>query len=386
MNACRNAGEEWVMARVRKRVWKTRDGLPKTAWLVDYTDQEGKRRFQTYALKKQADAALVSIQGEIVQGKHTPTSTSITVAEACDLWIARGETEKLERSTLKEYRRHAAMHIKPALGSLKLAKLTTPLINEFLDHLLRSGSRAMAAKILTSLKGVITEAQRRGLTSHNPALPVKLGIKSREQHKLEEGKDFPSKSEINGILANAGHSHPFLATAVFTGLRASELRGLRWSDIDWDKKLLHVRQRANLFGDIGLPKSRAGQRSIPIPTLISILKEWRLACPHGELNLVFPNARGGVESHTAYARGFERVQRRASVVDASGLPKYGLHGLRHFFASWAMEQSFTPKKLQDLMGHSSIRMTFDTYGHLLGDLEGDEKKFIAGAAALLSVV
>lgn len=58
--------------------------------------------------------------------------------------------------------------------------------------------------------------------------------------------------------------------------------------------------------------------------------------------------------------------------------KYHLHSLRHFFASWAIAQGFSPKRLQALFGHSSIQMTFDTYGHLLPSLEGDHAKFAAG--------
>ena len=64
-------------------------------------------------------------------------------------------------------------------------------------------------------------------------------------------------------------------------------------------------------------------------------------------------------------------------------PRYGLHALRHFFASWLIEQGFSPKKLQCLLGHSSIAMTFDTYGHLFPSPEDDQAKFAAGELALL---
>jgi integrase len=94
----------------------------------------------------------------------------------------------------------------------------------------------------------------------------------------------------------------------------------------------------------------------------------------GPLGLVFPNGRGNIESHANIAaRGFAPLQRRCF-----GQVKYGLHSLRHFFASWAIEQRFTPKRLQALLGHSSIQMTFDTYGHLFPSLEDDHAKFAAG--------
>jgi len=65
-------------------------------------------------------------------------------------------------------------------------------------------------------------------------------------------------------------------------------------------------------------------------------------------------------------------------------PKYGIHALRHFCASWLIEQGFSPKRLQALLGHSSIQMTFDRYGHLFPSLEDDHAKFAAGELALVN--
>ena len=89
-----------------------------------------------------------------------------------------------------------------------------------------------------------------------------------------------------------------LLTAIFTGLRISELRGLRWDDVDLKRAELHVRQRADRYNSIGPPKSEAGERIIPLPPmLVNALREWKLACPKGELGLVFPNGDGNVESY-----------------------------------------------------------------------------------------
>ncbi|HZT88310.1 MAG TPA: site-specific integrase [Stellaceae bacterium] len=405
------------MASIRKRTWKS-GGENKTAWIADYFDQAGKRHIKTFSTRKAADAWLVAARSEVADGTHTPDHASITVAEAGELWIQTGELEKLERSTLRQYRGHLDLYIKPAIGATKLARLSTPAVETFRDGLLRNHSRAMARKVLASLKSIISEAQRRGLVARNAALPVKIDAKKREQRRLTVGSDIPSKEEIQAILAGAeGRWRPFFITAVFTGMRASELRGLRWSDVDFERKVVRVRQRANLWGEIGAPKSAAGQREIPMsPMVVNTLREWRLACPKGPLNLVFPNGAGKVESHANIAnRGFYALQRTAGmvepVVDGNGepvmepetdehgkpvigpdgepilrpamRPKYGVHALRHFFASWAIERGFSPKKLQALLGHSSIQMTFDRYGHLFPSLEDDHAKFAAGEAALL---
>jgi integrase len=407
-----------AMASIRKRTWKT--GVEeKTAWIADYFDQAGKRHIKTFRTKKEADAQLVRIRGEVAQGVHTPENASITVAEAAELWIKTGELENLERSTLREYRNHAKLHINPLIGATTLARLSTPAVEAFRDELLRKGSRAMARKVLASLKSIINEAQRRGLIARNAAQPVKIDARKRENGKLTVGRDIPSKDEVQAILAGAtGRWRPFFVTAIFTGMRASELRGLTWADVDFDRKVAHVRQRANLWGEIGAPKSEAGDREIPMsPMVVNALREWKLACPKGQLGLVFPNGRGKVESHAnIWNRGFTPLQIDAGMVepavDKNGTPvmepvldergkplvgndgepfmrqamraKYGLHSLRHFFASWVIERGFTPKRVQALLGHSSIQMTFDRYGHLFPSLEDDHAKFAAGEAALVA--
>jgi integrase len=374
------------MAIVRKRTWQTKDGA-KTAWLVDYRDGSGKRRFLTYKLKREAEAALADVQVEVKKGIHTPARTSITVAEAARLWIETGELNELERSTIQQRQQHADLHIVPLIGSMKLAKLTRPAIEAFCDELLKKGSRVMAAKVLSSLKGIIGEAGRRGLVAQNVAQPVRISSKNRDRKKLTVGRDIPSKQEVNLILTHAaGRWRPFFIAAIFTGLRASELRGLRWADVDFAKQVLNVRQRANVWQEIGKPKSKAGSRAVPLsPMVTNALREWKLACPKGELDLVFPDGKGGVDTHGSILdRGFYALQRKVGIVD-DGKPKYGLHALRHFAASHWIEMGFSPKRLQAMLGHSSIVMTFDVYGHLFPSTEDDQSKMAAGEAALLGV-
>jgi integrase len=380
------------MAKVRKRTWSNSKG-EQTAWIADYFDQTGKRHIKTFKREREAKAWLVTAQGEVARGVHTPENASITVAEAAEIWIEKGELEKLERSTLRQYRNHVNLHIKPSrIGNEKLARLSTPMIEAFRDELLRGRepkkacSRAMARKVLASLKSVLGEAQRRGLVAQNAAQPVKVDLKKRDQGKLAIGRDIPSKEEINTILEQVeGRWRPLFIAAVFTGMRSSELRGLVWDDVDFKGKAIHVHQRADAWGEMGAPKSAAGDRKIPMsPMVLNALREWKLACPKGDLGLVFPNGVGKIENHANIAnRGFYALQRAAGMVDATGSPKYGMHALRHFFASWAIEQGFSPKRLQALLGHNSIQMTFDRYGHLFPSLEDDHEKFAVGELALV---
>ena len=85
------------------------------------------------------------------------------------------------------------------------------------------------------------------------------------------------------------------------GLRATELRGLTWDHVDFDANMIRVRQRADRWNVIGPPKSEAGRRDIPmVPMLMNTLMEWKLACPNGDLDLVFPNGAGGVPNDEGF--------------------------------------------------------------------------------------
>ena len=112
----------------------------------------------------------------------------------------------------------------------------------------------------------------------------------------------------------------------------------------------------------------------PAPVVVSALREWRLAYPYGKDGIVFCTRvhgnRGGVLNHGEPWRVFQAAQLAAGVT-ADGRPKYHFHALRHFFASVGIEAGFSPKRLQVILGHASITMTYDVYGHLFPNPEDD---------------
>jgi integrase len=182
--------------------------------------------------------------------------------------------------------------------------------------------------------------------------------------------------------------------------------------VDLERAEIRVVQRADCFNILGLPKSDAGQRTIPIPPLVvTTLSEWKHRCPKGEHNLVFPNRRGNIQAGgNIVKRGFkpaliaagivrEKVltdKQHKAVLDESGKPiviaasKYaGLHSLRHFFASWCINRikdgglELPPKTVQARMGHANVSMTMDTYGHLFPSND-DASALAAAETALLT--
>ncbi|BCA03505.1 integrase [Bradyrhizobium japonicum] len=392
---------------------------PQEAWVVDYATKKGGRHLKTFAKKKDADEFAATAKIEVRQGVHTPSSRSITVAEAGKLWITTCEKHKLERTTIDGYKQHLELHIEPFLGPEKLSDLSAPMVREFEDKLSADKhhprSPSLVRKVRGSLGALLGDALERGLVARNVVRELRSGRRRgkerradrRQKGKLKVGVDIPLPTEIKAIIEAAeGRWRPFFLTAIFTGLRASELRGLRWIDIDLKKAELHVTQRADAYQEIGAPKSEAGHRAVPLtPKLVRVLTEWKLACPKGDAGLVFPNTDGKVEWHANIInRAWIPVQVTAGVTvqvrdeegklvrDEDGKAvlqaKYtGLHALRHFFASWCINREIDgglelpAKVVQERLGHSSITVTLDTYGHLFP--RGDDSAKLAEAESRL---
>jgi integrase len=380
---------------VRKRTWRNGDGSHGEAWVVAYTDQAGKRRIKSFDRRRDADAYHATVNVEIRAGHHVADSQSITVAEAGRLWLESGDGAGLERTTLDAYRQRLNFHIVPLLGAVKLSQLTVPMVRQFEDKLRKTRSPAMVRMVLGALGAILADAQERGLAAQNVVRGLRARrLRGRERRadrrqrgRLRVGVDIPSPEQIRAIIAELERRwRPLLLTAIFTGLRSSELRGLRWIDVDLKRNELHVRQRADYYRTIGALKSEAGERTIPLaPVLANTLREWKLGCPKGELNLVFPNGAGHIESHANIVnRGFIPAQIAAGVVTANGKAKYtGLHSLRHFYASWCINRrvdgglELPLKVVQARLGHASVQMTADRYGHLFP--RGDDGAELAAA-------
>jgi integrase len=356
----------------------------------------GKQHLKTFATKRAAEAWRAETLTEQKRGIHTPASTSITVAQAGAKWLEQAEADGLEPSTIAQYRQHLEFHILPHLGEVKLVDLTPSGIADFRNTLAKGEDRrrspATVGKIVHSLSSIVGHAMALGLASRNPVREANHGnrrqqrLAKRHEKRLEVGVDIPTKDELRRILAAAkGRWRPLIVTAIYTGLRASELRGLTWADVDLGRAVLTVRQRADRWNKIGSPKSAAGTREVPlVKEVVNTLREWKLACPKGPLGLVFPADDGNVVGLITLRRqALGQALVDAGISTSNRLPKYSLHNLRHAAASLLIETGkFSAKELQEIMGHSTIAMTFDTYGHLMTDRESAQQKMAALEALL----
>jgi integrase len=122
------------------------------------------------------------------------------------------------------------------------------------------------------------------------------------------------------------------------------------------------------------------------PIVVNTLAAWKAECPVGELDLVFPNGAGRVEFLENIGRRFWLpLQFKCGIVSEDGKARYNFHMLRHAAASLFIQHlRWSPKKLQTVMGHSSITMTFDRYGHMFDDLEADREDMKKIEAVIIS--
>lgn len=383
------------MASVSKRTWKTRKGEQKTGWVLHYVDLSGKQQRKLFKLKRDAEEERIRIEAEIATGEHRPDNESPTVLEAAKQFLADYQNlvdaGKRERSTLRGYEQHINLHIKPfAIAKVKLSRLKGPDCTAFAKRLEENRSDAMARRVFGTLRRVLDFSVSRGWLAVNPAKSVAIRT-SGTRH--DDGKlEIPSKQQLRSLLVTAekrpdqGRCYAMVSLLMFAGLRASEMRGLRWIDIDFDARRVKVEQRVDRWQKIGPVKTRNSRRSIPVPlSVIEALRKWRRHCVVEVDGLIFPTGAGRPESYAnIYNRLWCPLMKEAGLADVEARddavkiqPWFALHMLRHVACSLWIEQSAEPHRVKTWAGHAKIQFTHDVYGHLWHDDATD--KAIASA-------
>ena len=399
---------------------------PRSAWIVDYRDKDRTRQTETFATKTEAEKRHAQVVVDMSRNMHVAPNKSITFNEAAALFIEACKGRKLERTTIQSYELEIA-HLRPLVGACKLVTFGSEEACKLRDKLRETcspvtgkpNSQIMVRRIITTLSGIFADAVERGKIPYNPIANLsrkhnksEAKRSSRHQDKVEIGVNVPSDKEVEAIIRHAPEPRyqMLFAVAAFTGLRSSELRGLRWDNVNFTKNQIQVRERADKFSTMGKPKSGAGKRNVPLPhDVATALKEWRLRTP-GEY--VFPAQRAAILSLAEMVRALHNAGRAAGLVvkwkpeseddtppakiDKHGMvPKYtGMHTLRHFHASWCISPEadgglgMSPKAVQERMGHSKISVTLDIYGHLFprgddgGALDRGANKILGGVKLL----
>jgi len=349
------------MACVRKR---------RDRWVVDFYDQRGKRRLKTLpkgATKKEASKEMQRIEKEVSNGIFLPPKKTPVFSEVAGFWL-QNKRRDVREHTYDAYESHVRNNLAPYFGPMRITEIRFETVEGFMAHENERGASVPhLKKSLIILGGIMKYAIRRRLIDLNP-LDVIDKPKGRSRYNSSVEIDIYRPEEIRLFLEHVeGQKYKtFFLLAVMSGVRQGELIGLKWGDLDWVSSQVCIRrtyQRGRFYD----PKSATSRRRIDLgPTVMNELKKWKLSCPNTDLDLVFPSDSGTpIDHYNLVQRHYEPALRRA------GLRRIKFHGLRHSFASMLIEQGEHPKYIQTQMGHSSINVTMDIYGHLMKAVNQD---------------
>ncbi len=309
-----------------------------------------------FARKKDAEARLKRAQVEKAAGR-----SDVSFAEFAARWLA-DYGAGLRPVTRDGYERVVRKHLLPHFDKT-LADITPADVQAFVSAKVRDGyAPKTVSMMLTQLKGMFRWAIQMELTERNPAASV------RAPHPVKKEMEFLSPDEIKRLLdAASDEARPVIAVAVFTGLRQGELLALRVSDLELDRGLIFVRRSYSAKYGYVQPKSAAGRRAVRIgPGVTEILR----AQVEGKEGLVF-----GTEPLDKYALVHDEFH---PALARAGVKRIRWHDLRHTYAALMISLGCNVKFLQSQLGHSSIKMTLDRYGHLLPSVdEGIEARMEA---------
>ena len=277
-----------------------------------------------------------------------------------DRWFTDVAAHTLRPKTLESYEGMIRLHIKPDIGHVKLTSLRADHLQALYSKKLADGySRRTVHYIHAIISRALSQAERWGLVPRNVARlaqPPSIQTPPPTFLTSEQVKQFLDAVKDKRF-------YPLYVLAISTGMRKGELLGLYWEDVDFFTRTVHVRHAAQELVGKGViivePKSEKSKRSIPAPGItMDVLWEYREKTGHTS-GLVFRTKNGNPFRPRNFDREFKEN------LQLSGLPDMRFHDLRHTAASLMLTAGVHPKVVQEMLGHSQINLTLDTYSHIL---------------------
>jgi integrase len=362
--------------------YKRKNGL----WCVQYTvyTAEGRKRKTLYGKTRQEAATKLAKALSDREDGLVFDDGGLTVGTYLDRWLDGSVRGSVRRSTFDRYEIAVRVHIKPALGRLKLKQLTPTHVAAFYQERLAAGSApASVNKLHVTLHKTLDQAVKWHMIPHNVAEVVKAPRPAPEEIR-------PLDREQTKVFLKTARGERFEALymlAVTTGLRQGELLSLKWEDVDLENGLIRVRRtltrhKGRLF--LGEPKSKRSRRTVRLTEVAVEALEGHLARQMEQIErlgdlyedqrLVFATQRGTLVNPT-------NLRRRsfAPLLEKAKLPTIRFHDLRHTCATLLLSSNVNPKIVSEMLGHSSIAITLHTYSHVLPNMQGSAARALEDA-------
>ncbi len=331
----------------RVRVWSQRD---RKRIVRSFTSAAGAKAWRT--------DALVALRAGTLRAPDPQT-----VREAAEEWIEQAD-EGLVRdrsgrtykpSTLRSYRQKLDRYALPALGDFRLAELRRRDVQDFADGMLADGLASSSVRnALDPLRAIYRRAIKREIVVINPT--TDLDVPTSRQKRVRIAPPADARTLIDALPSQ---ERATWATAFYAGLRRGELQALRCRSLDLGASEINVESSWDQEAGEIEPKSAAGTRTVPLLAVLrDYLDEHLLKSGRSGDDLVF----GRTPSDPFVP---STLTARADVAwEAASLERITLHECRHTFASLLIAAGENPKAVQEFLGHSTITITFDLYGHL----------------------
>ncbi|GAA4286188.1 tyrosine-type recombinase/integrase [Georgenia daeguensis] len=361
-------------------VAKRQDGR----WRARYRGPDGRERARHFDRKTDAQRWLAAETAKMGRGEWTdPTSGKVTVGEYGAEWLA--SKVRLKHSTRTSYESLLRYHVAPTWGRVPLSSVRHEDVAAWVQRLHGSGlsaSRTRQAWIV--LSQVLDMAVRSRRIPHNPARGVELP-------SLPKRTERPARMLTGGqvwALADAvGERHALeVLILAWCGLRFGELAALRVSEVDVLRREMHVNRTLSEVGGVlieGTPKTDSSVRRVPVPPWLMDMLAPTLAGRGGEDRALTAPDGGDLRLGNWRTRVFDPAVRAVGIAAQDGGDVFRPHDLRHTCASLHIQAGTPPKVLSEMLGHASVSITLDRYGHLY---PGDVHQYVdrLGEAALVA--
>ncbi|MFF2273572.1 tyrosine-type recombinase/integrase [Agromyces sp. NPDC058136] len=294
---------------------------------------------------------------------------SWTVGAYAEHWLANG-VSALRPATQSNYAWVLRKYVVPTVGDIRLERLTPAHVRKLHGAVLSMGVSVRTTQLAHAvLRSMLAEAVREELITRN----VGTLVRQPKLEKVEQLAWSPEEAARFGLASKPHRLHALFELAYSVGLRRGELLGLRWSDVDLETNMIHVRQTMQRLGAghgrvFGPPKTARSRRSVPIPVGIARSLRAHRAAQAAELrgsnrsnplDLVFTTSLGTPIEPSNLRRDFE------TLISAAGVPRIRFHDLRHTCASLLFAKGVPPRVVMDLLGHSTMSITTDLYAHVM---------------------
>lgn len=344
-----------------------------------YIAREKKQLRRTFPTQLEAKVWRVDALAEANAGKLC-TPSKLTLRESADMWLEGAEAGTIrdrsghayKPSTLRGYRRSLNRRVLPEFGAARMSELRRGDVQAFVDGLLGDGlSAGTIRNTINPLQAIYRHAIRRDLVATNPTRDLDLPAQSGGRDRIASPTEA---AEL--ISALPEEERALWATAFYAGLRRGELRALRWSDVDLGRSEIRVCRSWDEVAGAVDPKTATSTRTVPILAVLrDHLTEHGMSQPRQPEALVFGRTTEAafvsstVRNRAVKAWGAVNKRERGAAEeedrDPDLLEPITLHECRHTFASLLIDAGVNAKAIQTFMGHSTIEMTFDRYGHLM---------------------